>query len=86
MTLQFRPCHLETDTLDAAVDWIETHRRLWEERFEKLDTHLRSVLERERGRNTERRPEHPAADPGSNPSPDRKTSTARKKSVGKRGE
>ena len=45
---QFRPCHLETDTLDAAVDWIETHRRLWEERFEKLDTHLRSVLERER--------------------------------------
>ncbi len=51
---QFRPCHLETDTLDAAVDWIETHRRLWEERFEKLDMHLRSVLERERsGRNTE---------------------------------
>jgi DNA-binding transcriptional ArsR family regulator len=45
---QFRPCHLETNTLDAAVDWIETHRRLWEERFEQLDTHLRSVLERER--------------------------------------
>ncbi len=45
---QFRPCHLETDTLDAAVDWIETRRRLWEERFEKLDTHLRSVLERKR--------------------------------------
>jgi DNA-binding transcriptional ArsR family regulator len=45
---QFRPCRLETETLDAALDWIEAHRRLWDERFEKLDTHLRGVLERER--------------------------------------
>jgi DNA-binding transcriptional ArsR family regulator len=40
---QFRPCHLETQALDAAVDWIEAHRRLWSERFDKLDDHLRTL-------------------------------------------
>ena len=40
---QFRPCHLERQALDAAVDWIETHRRLWSERFDKLDDHLRTL-------------------------------------------
>ena len=40
---QFRPCHLERQALDAAVDWIETNRRLWTERFDKLDDHLRTL-------------------------------------------
>ena len=40
---QFRPCHLERESLDAAVDWIETNRRLWTERFDKLDDHLRTL-------------------------------------------
>src|SRR3954465_9674342 len=40
---QFRPCHLERDALDTAVDWIETNRRLWTERFDKLDDHLRTL-------------------------------------------
>jgi DNA-binding transcriptional ArsR family regulator len=40
---QFRPCHLERQALDAAVDWIEAHRRLWSERFDKLDDHLRTL-------------------------------------------
>ena len=40
---QFRPCHLERPALDAAVDWIETNRRLWSERFDKLDDHLRTL-------------------------------------------
>ena len=40
---QFRPCHLERDALDAAADWIETNRRLWSERFDKLDDHLRAL-------------------------------------------
>jgi len=40
---QFRPCHLEPQTLDPAVDWIERHRRLWSERFDKLDQHLRDI-------------------------------------------
>jgi DNA-binding transcriptional ArsR family regulator len=40
---QFRPCHLERPALDAAVDWIEANRRLWSERFDKLDDHLRTL-------------------------------------------
>lgn len=40
---QFRPCHLERQSLDAAVDWIEANRRLWSERFDKLDDHLRAL-------------------------------------------
>jgi len=37
---QFRPCHLEAEALDGALDWIATHRRLWGERFDKLDALL----------------------------------------------
>src|SRR5215212_4081846 len=40
---QFRPCHLERQALDAAVDWIEANRRLWSDRFDKLDDHLRTL-------------------------------------------
>jgi DNA-binding transcriptional ArsR family regulator len=40
---QFRPCHLEPAALDAALGWIETHRRIWTERFDKLDAHLRDI-------------------------------------------
>jgi DNA-binding transcriptional ArsR family regulator len=40
---QFRPCHLERQALDAAVDWIEESRRSWSERFDKLDDHLRTL-------------------------------------------
>jgi DNA-binding transcriptional ArsR family regulator len=40
---QFRPCHLEGEVLDAAVGWIEENRRIWKERFDKLDEHLRTL-------------------------------------------
>jgi DNA-binding transcriptional ArsR family regulator len=40
---QFRPCHLERSELDGAVEWIEEHRRVWAERFDKLDAHLRHI-------------------------------------------
>ncbi|HEX3591861.1 MAG TPA: metalloregulator ArsR/SmtB family transcription factor [Pseudonocardiaceae bacterium] len=42
---QFRPCHLERDALDVAADWIETSRRVWTERFDKLDAHLRRLTQ-----------------------------------------
>lgn len=47
---QFRPCHLEGQALDGALDWIDQHRRLWDERFDKLDAHLRAVQKTERQR------------------------------------
>ncbi len=40
---QFRPCHLEGDALDAALGWIAENRRVWKERFDKLDEHLRDL-------------------------------------------
>jgi DNA-binding transcriptional ArsR family regulator len=40
---QFRPCHLEGEGLDAALSWIEENRRIWNERFDKLDEHLRDL-------------------------------------------
>jgi DNA-binding transcriptional ArsR family regulator len=40
---QFRPCHLERAALDGAMEWIEEHRRVWTERFDKLDAHLHDI-------------------------------------------
>ena len=40
---QFRPCHLEGEVLDAALSWMEENRRVWKERFAKLDEHLRDL-------------------------------------------
>src|SRR6266567_2389300 len=40
---QFRPCHLEQAELDSAASWIEENRRIWTERFDKLDAHLRDI-------------------------------------------
>ena len=40
---QFRPCHLEVEALDGALDWIGTHRRIWDERFDKLDALLADI-------------------------------------------
>lgn len=44
---QFRPCHLEREALDQAVGWIEDNRRVWTERFDKLDEHLRDIQRKE---------------------------------------
>ena len=43
---QFRPCHLERSALDSAGGWIEENRRIWSERFDKLDAHLREIQQR----------------------------------------
>ncbi|HEX8080799.1 MAG TPA: metalloregulator ArsR/SmtB family transcription factor [Jatrophihabitans sp.] len=37
---QFRPCHLEREALDSALGWIEQNRRIWTERFDRLEEHL----------------------------------------------
>src|ERR1700756_4080232 len=47
---QFRPCHLERAALDDAADWIETSRRTWTERFDKLDAHLRRLTQAPTGK------------------------------------
>jgi DNA-binding transcriptional ArsR family regulator len=37
---QSRPCHLEVDRLAQVVDWVTEQRRVWEQRYDRLDQHL----------------------------------------------
>lgn len=40
---QWRPCRLEAAPLEAASEWIERYRRYWDERFDRLDEHLKQI-------------------------------------------
>ena len=40
---QFRPCHLEPAPLEAVTDWIAMNRKVWTERFDQLDEHLKRI-------------------------------------------
>ena len=42
-TAQFRPCRLEPDRLDTAAEWIASNRRMWDERYDRMDEHLASL-------------------------------------------
>jgi DNA-binding transcriptional ArsR family regulator len=44
---QFRPCRLEPARLRDVSAWVEQYRRLWEERFERLDEFLRELQRQE---------------------------------------
>lgn len=40
---QFRPCKLQVQPLKQAVDWMEEHRKEWEQRFDRLDAYLQEL-------------------------------------------
>jgi DNA-binding transcriptional ArsR family regulator len=40
---QWRPCKLDGAALKDVADWLEPYRRFWEERFDRLDEHLRML-------------------------------------------
>src|SRR5262249_45255202 len=40
---QRRPCRIEGRAFAGASDWLETYRRFWEERFERLDDLLEEM-------------------------------------------
>jgi DNA-binding transcriptional ArsR family regulator len=42
---QWRPCRLEPQRLKEVNDWIQTYRRIWEARFDRLDEYLRELQE-----------------------------------------
>ena len=44
---QFRPCKLEVAPLKEVSDWVEAYRKLWEERFDRLDDYLKQLQEKE---------------------------------------
>ena len=39
---QARPSRLRAEALDEAVAWMETRKRTWERRMDRLDAHLRT--------------------------------------------
>jgi len=45
---QSRPCRLEPVRFDTAAEWIGRHRKIWEDRYDRLDEHL-SVLAASQG-------------------------------------
>src|SRR4051812_35948586 len=47
---QYRPCRLEPAPLEPAVQWIERHRQVWEERFDKLEQHLQKLQQTPKGK------------------------------------
>ena len=44
---QARPCRVVPGRLDAAAGWIEHHRRLWAERYDRLDAHLADLRQQD---------------------------------------
>ncbi|MDQ6849043.1 MAG: MarR family transcriptional regulator [Actinomycetota bacterium] len=44
---QSRPCHLEPDRLELAEAWITEQRRMWAERYDRLDLHLETLARRD---------------------------------------
>jgi DNA-binding transcriptional ArsR family regulator len=45
---QWRPCKLEPQALKSVDEWLERYRRLWEERFDRLEEYLRELQAKEK--------------------------------------
>jgi DNA-binding transcriptional ArsR family regulator len=48
---QRRPCRIEPEPLKEVSAWVEAYRRLWEERFDRLDDYLRQLQDKEEKKN-----------------------------------
>ncbi len=52
---QWRPCRIAPGSLKGVDEWLEHYRKLWEERFDRLDVYLQEMKakqakEKKRGR------------------------------------
>ncbi|MGD0142481.1 MAG: metalloregulator ArsR/SmtB family transcription factor [Rhizomicrobium sp.] len=45
---QWRPCRIEPQALKDVDDWLESYRRFWEERFDRLDVYLKQIQAKEK--------------------------------------
>ena len=45
---QWRPCRIEPEALMEVDGWLEQYRRLWEERFDRLDAYLKTLQAKEK--------------------------------------
>jgi DNA-binding transcriptional ArsR family regulator len=44
---QWRPCRLKAAPLKDAADWLEHYRNFWEQSFDRLEDHLRTMQKKE---------------------------------------
>ena len=40
---QWRPCRLQTAPLKDVSEWVERYRRMWQDRFDRLDDYLHEL-------------------------------------------
>ena len=45
---QWRPCRIEAGPLKQVADWTERYRHIWEARFERLDSYLQELKDKEK--------------------------------------
>jgi DNA-binding transcriptional ArsR family regulator len=45
---QWRPCRLEAKPLREVADWVESYRRFWDERLDRLEDYLRQLQAEEK--------------------------------------
>ena len=45
---QWRPCRIEPEALMEVDGWLEQYRRLWEERFDRLDAYPKTLQAKEK--------------------------------------
>ena len=64
---QTRPCRLKAAPLKEAVNWLESYRRHWEERFDRLDDYLQE-LQANQTKPGDKAP-HPRCQPAMKPLP-----------------
>ena len=43
---QWRPCRLQPAPLQGVDDWLEPYRRIWEERYDRLDAYLKTLQDK----------------------------------------
>jgi len=47
---QWRPCKIEPEALRDVDSWLEDYRKLWNERFDRLDDYLKQLQAKEKKR------------------------------------
>ena len=52
---QWRPCKINGAALKDAVDWMGQYRTFWEESFDRLDTYLKTVTMKSKGKKNGRK-------------------------------
>jgi DNA-binding transcriptional ArsR family regulator len=52
---QWRPCRIEPEALRNIDAWLEDYRKLWNERFDRLDAYLKEIQAKEKKRGRKNR-------------------------------